>query len=346
MEQTRRLRFRVEPVSEGDDGGVHRTRKGTAKVTIIRSVWRVANLAALLLASLYGILPRQAWSADSPKTAPCADSQHHQFDFWIGDWDVFDTDNPAKLVARVRVDRILDGCVLREDYQDTEGHKGQSFSIYDAARKSWHQSWVTNRGQVLQLDGGLQAGDMALSATELTTDGKEKQIRGVWKPVADGVRETAVTSLDGGKHWEAWFDLMFRPHSAANTSITEDQKTLAALDTEYQAAVKRNDAATMDRILADDFILVTGRGKTYTKAELLRDARTGLDQYQHQEDTDQTVRIWGDTAVVTAKLWEKGTEKGEPFDYTVWFSDTYARTPAGWRYVFGQSSLPLPKSAQ
>ncbi len=315
-------------------------------MTIIRSVWRVANLAAFFLASLYGILPTQAWSADSPKTAPCADSQHHQFDFWIGDWDVFDTDNPAKLVARVRVDRILDGCVLREDYQDTEGHKGQSFSIYDAAHKSWHQSWVTNRGQVLQLDGGLQAGDMALSATELTTDGKEKQIRGVWKPVADGVRETAVTSLDGGKHWESWFDLMFRPHSAANTSITEDQKTVAALDTEYQAAVKRNDAATMDRILADDFILVTGRGKTYTKADLLRDARTGLDQYQYQEDTDQTVRIWGDTAVVTAKLWEKGTEKGEPFDYTVWFSDTYARTPAGWRYVFGQSSLPLPKSAQ
>jgi hypothetical protein len=67
---------------------------------------------------------------------------------------------------------------------------------------------------------------------------------------------------------------------------------------------------------------------------------------EHQENTEQTVRIWGDTAVVTAKLWEKGIENGEPFDYTVWFSDTYARTPAGWRYVFGQSSLPLPKSAQ
>jgi len=49
---------------------------------------------------------------------------------------------------------------------------------------------------------------------------------------------------------------------------------------------------------------------------------------------------------VTAKLWEKGIENGEPFDYTVWFSDTYVRTPVGWRYVFGQSSLPLPKSAQ
>lgn len=306
----------------------------------------LCNLTALFLASFCGMVPARASSADSPKPVSCAAPEYRRFDFWIGDWDVFDADNPAKRVARVRVDRILDGCVLREDYQDTEGHKGQSFSIYDAVRKSWHQTWVTNRGQVLQLDGGLQDGDMALSAAELTTDGKEKQIRGVWKPVADGVKETAVTSLDGGKHWEPWFDLMFRPHSAAKASIADDQKTLAALDTEYQAAVKRNDGATMDRILADDFILVTGRGKIYSKADLLRDARTGLDQYEHQEDTDQTVRIWGDTAVVTAKLWEKGTENGEPFDYTVWFSDTYVRTPAGWRYAFGQSSLPLPKSAQ
>ena len=313
--------------------------------TSIRSVRRLSLFTALLV-SLHGIAPAPAWSADSVKPATCAAPEYHQLDFWIGDWDVFDVDNPAKQVARVHVDRILDGCVLREDYQDTEGHKGQSFSIYDASRKSWHQSWVTNRGQVLQLDGGLQGGDMSLSAIELTADGKEKQIRGVWKPVAEGVRETAVTSVDGGKNWEPWFDLMFRPHSAANALVNDDQKTVAGLDTEYQAAVKRNDAATMDRILSDDFILVTGRGKIYSKADLLRDARNGLDQYEHQEDREQTVRIWGDTAVVTAKLWEKFTENGEPFDYTVWFSDTYVRTPAGWRYVFGQSSLPLPKSAQ
>jgi hypothetical protein len=38
--------------------------------------------------------------------------------------------------------------------------------------------------------------------------------------------------------------------------------------------------------------------------------------------------------VITAKLWEKGTDAGKPFDYTAWFSDTYVRTPTGWRYVF------------
>ena len=126
------------------------------------------------------------------------------------------------------------------------------------------------------------------------------------------------------------------------TNLVDDKASLAALDTEYQAAVKANDALTMDRILADDFILVTGRGTVFTKEDLLTSARNKDVIYQHQEDTEQTVRIWGDTAVVTALLWQKGTNKGKPFDDKLWFSDTYIRTPTGWRYAFGQASIRLP----
>lgn len=133
--------------------------------------------------------------------------------------------------------------------------------------------------------------------------------------------------------------------SAGSDPASADARTVAGLDKEYQAAVKRNDAATMDRILADDFVLVTGSGKVFQKPDLLSEARSARVQYEVQDDTDQTVRLWGDTAVVTAKLHEKGTDSGKPFDYVVWFSDTYVRTPAGWRYVFGQSSLPLPHPA-
>ena len=126
---------------------------------------------------------------------------------------------------------------------------------------------------------------------------------------------------------------------------TDDARIVAALDTEYQAAVKENDVATMERILADNFILVTGRGKTFTKADLLNEARSGRYVYEHQEDSHQTVRVYGDTAVITALLWAKGTEAGKAFDYKLWFSDVYLRTPAGWRYVFAQASIPLPPSA-
>jgi ketosteroid isomerase-like protein len=122
----------------------------------------------------------------------------------------------------------------------------------------------------------------------------------------------------------------------------DTEATLAKLDDEYQAAVSRNDAATMDRILADDFVLVTGSGKTFSKADLLAEARDGQFVYERQDDSHKTIRVWGDTAVVTALLWAKGTEGGKPFEYRVWFSDTYARTPGGWRYVLGQSGVRLP----
>ena len=131
----------------------------------------------------------------------------------------------------------------------------------------------------------------------------------------------------------------------ASASTDDDRRTVATLDGEYQTAVKRNDAATMARILADDFVLVTGSGKTYTKTDMLEEARRG-DTYQQNDEENQTVRVWGDTAVVTAKLWEKYTSNGKSFDHKFWFSDTYVRTPQGWKYVFGQSSLPLPTSTQ
>ena len=64
--------------------------------------------------------------------------------------------------------------------------------------------------------------------------------------------------------------------------------------------------------------------------------------YEHQEEIEQKVRVWGDTAVVTALLWIKGTTAGTVSDRKLWFSDTYVRTAAGWKYIFGQASLALP----
>ncbi len=139
--------------------------------------------------------------------------------------------------------------------------------------------------------------------------------------------------------------LSFVPASAGPN---DDARIVAALDTEFQAAVKRNDAATIKRIQADDMILITGRGAVFTKADHVAAAENRERIYEIQDELPgtQTVRVWGDTAVVTALLHIKGVAKdGKAFDYKLWFSDTYARTAAGWKYVFGQASLPLPAEA-
>jgi ketosteroid isomerase-like protein len=277
--------------------------------------------------------------AQTPPTGGCDRPEYHQFDFWIGDWDVFEATGAAR-VAQVRVDRLLDGCLLREDYRDANGLKGQSLSSYDPVTASWQQTWITNRGQLVVIHGRSQGADMIFRGTSHdATD--ETGVRARWTPEGDRVRETAERSTDGGRTWRPWFDLIFRP-SAGPASPSNDAQAVAELDAKYQEAVKKNDAATMDRILADDFVLVTGTGRIFEKRDLLDMARSGRRRYEHQEDVERSVRVWGDSAVVTAKLWEKGIEDGKPFDDRLWFSDTYVRTPSGWRYVFGQASRPLP----
>lgn len=138
---------------------------------------------------------------------------------------------------------------------------------------------------------------------------------------------------------------------AAFASPDEDRRIIAALDTEYQAAVERNDAETMARILHPDMILVVGRGVVHTREDLLRSAREEDIIYERQVEDEGTqgVRLYGeDTAIVTARLWLKGHFRvsGEAFDRTLWFSDTYVRTPEGWRYAFGQASIALPASPE
>jgi ketosteroid isomerase-like protein len=125
-----------------------------------------------------------------------------------------------------------------------------------------------------------------------------------------------------------------------------DAAEVAALDTRFQAAVKANDADTIEAILADDHVLVTGRGRSFDKAEEVSDARQKSTVYEHQEEEPgtQKVRVSGDTAVVTALLWIKGVREGKPIDYRLWFSDVYLRTPRGWKYWFGQASIALPKA--
>ena len=140
-----------------------------------------------------------------------------------------------------------------------------------------------------------------------------------WLALAGAIVTSACT-MTGGK--------VDTTHATAE----QDRKAVAVLDTQYQAAVEGNDAETIARI---------HHGKQIEQRA--RDKSTRFEK-QVEVDDSQVVRVWGDTAVVTSKLWLKGTRpSGDAFDYKLWFSDTYVRTPTGWRYAFGQAGAPLPK---
>jgi hypothetical protein len=173
----------------------------------VRSIGQV--MACVVVLTFAGA---HAGSAAEPISASCATPEHRRLDFWAGDWDAFDVGGADKPVARTHVDFILGGCVLRELYEQADGVVGQSFTIYDASQKSWHQTWVTNRGALLQIDGRFQGASLTMQGRRIGSDGKEQTVRGVWTPQEGGVREIAHTSSDGGKTWQPWFDILFRPH--------------------------------------------------------------------------------------------------------------------------------------
>ena len=298
---------------------------------------------SLLIGALYACCPLAVGAAPA-QPFPCSAPAYRQFDFWLGEWDVFEEGGSTR-EAQATVTRAQGDCGLREQYQGSDGSGGESLSMYDPVSGEWQQTWLSSHGQIVFIRGNLQGDAMILSGTDHRASGP-RLVRGVWKPEGAGVRETAETSTDEGKTWTPWFDLSFRKRSSSSghdaASLEEDRKAVSALDTQFQAAVKNNDAEGMSRILADDYTLVLSSGKTQTKADLLREAKAGETTYERQEDTDQTVRRWGDTAIVTAKLWAKGTNGEKPFDVKLWFSDTYVRTSVGWKYVFGQASCHLP----
>jgi ketosteroid isomerase-like protein len=138
----------------------------------------------------------------------------------------------------------------------------------------------------------------------------------------------------------------FAMSAPAHADPESDRLAIARLDTAYQAAVERNDARAMADILHEDMILVVGRGTVVTADELLQAARDRSIIYEQQVEDEgtQVVRLYGpDTGIVTARLWLKGARSdGTSFDRRLWFSDTYVRTPDGWKYAFGQSSIELP----
>jgi len=267
----------------------------------------------------------------------CTEPEHRRLDFWVGDWDTYEADARDKVVARTRVDEILGGCALRETYEGADGLTGQSFTIYDASRKVWHQSWVTNKGQLLQIEGRFQGDRVTLQGPQLAPDGQATLVRGVWSPEAGGVRETAHTSKDGGVTWQPLFDIFFKRHEATVPPETSDAdrsavETLTQLNREYVDAFMKADVSWYREHLADDFVCIESSGAVLDRDAFLHDAASGPDVARY-DLADVRVRVFGDFALVhaTGRFTRRDGTQG-----TSRYTDAYALENGRWKAVSAQ----------
>jgi hypothetical protein len=166
------------------------------------------TLAALGIAFVSAASPGQATT--TPTSSNCSAAGYHQLDFWIGDWDTFETDAAGgPSVARARVEPIAQGCAIHELYEQTDGLVGDSILSYDPVRKQWQQTWVTNRGSLMVLWGNFNGDALVLEGEVHLRDGTTVMQRITWQARDKGVRESAVLSKDGGKTWTPAFDVLF-----------------------------------------------------------------------------------------------------------------------------------------
>ncbi len=137
----------------------------------------------------------------------CNSTEHRQFDFWLGDWEV--TDTAGAVVGTNLITSVASGCGVLESWRSAaNGNEGSSLNWYDAQTGRWHQRWV-GLGFYLKLEGGIEDGNMVLTGTRQTAEG-EVIDRITWIPSDGGrVRQLWELSADHGKTWQVLFDGMY-----------------------------------------------------------------------------------------------------------------------------------------
>ncbi|HEY2090505.1 MAG TPA: hypothetical protein VGJ81_01350 [Thermoanaerobaculia bacterium] len=149
--------------------------------------------------------------ATALQTAPCQAAEYHQFDFWVGNWNVVAAD--GRTLGKNSITAVHDGCVLQEQWTGAKGKTGSSVSFYDPRTKKWHQFWVDSSGMAwLSYDkegnpstirGTFHDGIMEMTSVE----GTNPMIRGSWKLLPDGrVRQAFDQWDDATKGWKTTFE--------------------------------------------------------------------------------------------------------------------------------------------
>ena len=142
----------------------------------------------------------------------------HEFDFWIGEWDVFGPE--GRQVGRNTITSMFANPaasgMLHEHWHGNGGVEGRSMSAYDGTRGRWHQTWMDSTGDMLLLEGGLVDGAMVLEGRAPSGDDPtavDRQ-RITWTRVSDPdgaeVRQLWESSSDDGKTWTVAFDGRYR----------------------------------------------------------------------------------------------------------------------------------------
>lgn len=143
---------------------------------------------------------------------PCVYSpEARQFDFWVGQWDVKTQD--GNLAGTNTIQQVVGDCALIENWVDSRGGTGKSFNFYNSQTQKWHQTWIDDKGNVINFAGIYKDNSMQFQAENITSDGKKVLRKLTFYPISsDQVRQHGQVSNDNGTTWSTEYDLNYFRH--------------------------------------------------------------------------------------------------------------------------------------
>jgi len=178
------------------------------------------TVAALAVLCLCVMLMDSAHAQDLEEVQPQARpapacttevSPYRDFDFWVGDWEVFDPETGKKLGDN-RVTLRENGCLIVEAWTSEGGGTGMSMNFYDPLEGAWRQVWQSAPG-FIDYTGGLdEQGRMVLEGRlHSNARGTSVPFRGRWTPNDDGTVLQEFWQRGDDGEWQSWFRGVYRP---------------------------------------------------------------------------------------------------------------------------------------
>ena len=130
-----------------------------------------------------------------------------------------------------------------------------------------------------------------------------------------------------------------QPVASAPAKMKKELPTTArGMENEWAAAISKHDTATIQTLLASDYVGVTATGNVVNKAGLIAELKKDKTEYDSVTNSGLVVREHGDAAVVVGTTTQKGKDAaGKSFSYTYRWTDTWMKRDGQWQCVASQS---------
>ena len=136
-------------------------------------------------------------------------------------------------------------------------------------------------------------------------------------------------------------------HAAAIPLLHREDKLhreIENLESQWRTALMQNDVATINRLLADDYLGINPNGTLETKADALAQRRSGTTKISSIDPINMKIRVYGDTAVVTSQVELQGHDGERDISGRYHYTRVYSRRSGEWKVVSFEASRIPPGS--